>query len=155
MKAGLDELPEAPRAAPGAARLLAGLASRIPSGEVLRFGLVGVAATLTHLGMLRLGVERFAIPPVPANGLAFCLAVLVTYLGQSLWVFRQPDHSFVRLRRFLASVLAGLLANMAIMALTVGVFGLDYLVGFVSGLIIVPVSTFFLNKFWVFRKERG
>ena len=76
----------------------------------------------------------------------------VTYLGQSLWVFREFRHSLARLRKFLVSVFAGLLANIGIMALAVQVFGLNYLVGFAAALVIVPITTFLINKFWVFRR---
>lgn len=128
---------------------------RAPSGEILRFGIVGVGATLTHLGLLRVGVEWFGASPVLANGLAFCVAVLVTYFGQSRWVFRSHGHDIARLRKFLLSVCGGLFLNVGIMALTVQVLGLNYLVGFVSGLVIIPAVTFVINKFWVFGRESG
>jgi putative flippase GtrA len=130
--------------------LLLRLARRAPSGQLLRFGVVGVAATLVHLGTLRLGVERAGIPPAIANGIAFSTAVGVTYLGQALWVFHRFDHSLARFRRFAVSVLGGLLANVGIMAFAVQILGLHYLAGFVAALILVPAGTFVVNKFWVF-----
>ena len=130
--------------------LLPRLARRAPSGQLLRFGVVGIAATLVHLGTLRLGVERAGIPPAIANGIAFSAAVGVTYLGQALWVFRRSDHSLARFRRFAVSVLGGLLANVGIMAFAVQVLGLHYLVGFVAALTLVPAGTFVVNKLWVF-----
>jgi putative flippase GtrA len=80
------------------------------------------------------------------------VAVAVTYLGQSLWVFRGSGHSLARLPKFLVSVFAGLFANIGIMALAVHVFGLNYLVGFAAALVIVPIMTFLVNKFWVFSR---
>jgi putative flippase GtrA len=126
------------------------LAQRAPSGQVLRFGVVGVAATLVHLGTLRLGVERAGIAPAVANGIAFATAVSVTYFGQALWVFRRFDHSLSRLRRFAVSVVGGLIANVGIMAFAVQLLGLHYLVGFAAALTLVPAGTFIVNKFWVF-----
>lgn len=124
--------------------------ARLPLGEILRFGVVGVLATLTHFAVLTLAVEAVGLPPAPSNGLAFCVAVCVTYLGQSIWVFRQTDHGGTRMAKFLLTALGGLAANVGIMALAVDVLGLDYRVGFVTGLVLVPAGTYLVNKFWVF-----
>lgn len=126
---------------------------RLPAGEILRFGCVGVLATLTHFVILSLGVELLHLPPVLANGIAFSVAVLVTFFGQSFWVFRGHGGTDAgRIGRFGLSLVMGLLANMAIMALATGPLGLPYQTGFVAGLVLVPMASYVLNKFWVFRK---
>ena len=120
------------------------------SAQLLRFGVVGVAATLVHLSTLWLGVEQGGLPPAIANGIAFGAAVSVTYFGQALWVFRRFDHNLYRLRRFAVSVVGGLLANVGIMAFAVQLLGLHYLFGFATALVVVPAISFFVSKFWVF-----
>lgn len=133
----------------------AGIASRIkrhlPAGEVLRFAIVGIIATLTHFFVLTLGVEVVGMDPVPTNGVAFACAVCVTYLGQSLWVFRVRTHSLRQVQKFLFSAGAGFVANLALMALITGVLDLHYLIGFATVTVIVPLCTFLTNKFWVFK----
>ncbi|MFV0244799.1 MAG: GtrA family protein [Qingshengfaniella sp.] len=123
-------------------------------GQVIRFGITGITATLVHFLVLTGAVEILGLSPVLANGLAFSVAVSVTYLGQSRWVFHakavRGTAAAGRLSRFAVSVLAGLAGNMGIMALATRGLGLDYRIGFAAGLILVPVATFVLNKFWVF-----
>ena len=124
----------------------------IQLSELLRFAVVGVAATLVHFTVLTIGVELFGIPSVPMNGLAFCTAVFVTYFGQSLWVFRRPDISVARFFRFGTSIIGGLLGNVGMMALAVEILSLPYQIGFVLSVAVVSCATFLLNKFWVFGK---
>lgn len=132
-----------------------GLFKRLPKGEILRFGVVGILATLTHFGVLTLSVETVHLPAAISNGLAFCVAVIVTYLGQSYWVFSNPDHNLVRIRKFLMTALGGLLANIALMWGIVNGLGLDYRIGFATALILVPAATFVINKYWVFARHEA
>lgn len=120
------------------------------AAEIVRFAVVGVAATATHFLVLWAGVEWAGGPPAPMNGLAFLAAVSATYLGQSIWVFRRPGVSAARLARFAVSTLGGLAGNVAIMAAAVGPAQLPYEVGFALALVIVPPITYFANKLWVF-----
>ncbi len=120
--------------------------------EVLRFGIVGVTATLVHFTVLTLAVERLGAIPALANGSAFIVAVCVTYLGQSLWVFRgHAGRSSAQLMRFAVSLLIGFVANVSVMAMTTQLLGLSYQIGFLLSCVAVPVLSFFINKFWVFR----
>lgn len=130
------------------------LPGRLPFGQILRFSITGILATLTHFAVLTTGVEVFGLPPIPTNGLAFCVAVIVTYLGQSLWVFRARGHNTAQMGRFVATALLGLVSNVGLMALVVRGLGLPYQVGFVTALICVPLMTFVANKFWVFSECR-
>ncbi len=136
-----------------AMRLTDQVLRRLPPGEVLRFGIVGITATLTHFVVLTLGVEAIGMDPVPANGLAFACAVCVTYLGQSFWVFQVKRHSLKQLQKFLVSAVGGFIANLLLMALITQALGLHYYVGFLAVTILVPLGTFLLNKFWVFKHD--
>lgn len=120
--------------------------------EVVRFCTVGLTATAVHFLILTLTVEQLAIPPSPANGLAFICALLVTYLGQSLWVFSERSrHSAAQILRFSVSLGVGMITNVGVMALSVHGLNLSYQTGFTIGLILVPVLSFPINRFWVFK----
>lgn len=119
--------------------------------ELSRFGVVGLAATGLHFGLLTLLVERAGLPAPLANGAAFLCALTVTYFGQALWVFPGRSRPGVRrMLRFALSLGLGLAANVAIMALSTGVLGLGYQAGFLLGVVLVPALSFVVNRFWVF-----
>ena len=57
--------------------------------RIVRFGIVGVTATLTHAGVSLASLHWLHVPPVVANGMGFCIAFLVSMAGHSLFTFRQ------------------------------------------------------------------
>lgn len=123
-----------------------------PGWEVVRFGITGILATLTHYLVLVASVELLGLSPVISNGLAFCVAVGVTYAGQSLWVFKVSHHSWGQVRKFIFTAVAGFLANIGLMAALHSGLSIDYQIAFVIILIIVPLCTYLANKYWVFAR---
>jgi putative flippase GtrA len=121
--------------------------------QIVRFGVVGVLATLVHYLVLHFGADRLGISPVIMTGIAFCVAVCVTYTGQTLWVFAVKPFELVQLFKFGISVISGLIGNMAIMAFVVNGLGGGYQAGFAAGVVLVPVFTFVFNKYWVFAEK--
>jgi len=121
-----------------------------PGWEIVRFGITGVLATATHYLVLSTLVELAGVSPTLANGAAFCVAVGVTYAGQSLWVFKVRSHGLMQVQKFLLTAMGGLLANMGLMALLNRGIGMDYRIAFVIILFVVPLGTYLINKFWVF-----
>lgn len=122
--------------------------------QFLRFALVGVAATLTHALALTLLVEACHTDATLSNGLAFALAVQITYWGQRLWVFRRKPADARGLVRFAVTAAIGLALNVAIMALVVDGLRLDYRIGFGLALLAVPLVSFILSRKWVFADPR-
>lgn len=121
-----------------------------PGPQFIRFALVGVAATLTHALALTVLVETLLVDATLANGLAFVVAVQVTYWGQRLWVFRRAPTDASGLVRFAVTAAIGLGLNVAIMALAVDGLQLDYRIGFAAALVAVPLVSFILSRKWVF-----
>lgn len=121
-----------------------------PTGQVIRFGITGILATATHYLVLRGLVEGAGAAPTIATALAFMVAVLVTYIGQSRWVFRQRLRSATGIGKFLTTALGGLIANVVIMFVAVDLLSLHYLAGFLTALVVVPAGTFVISKLWVF-----
>lgn len=123
------------------------------SGEVLRFGLTGAAATATHMAAFALQVDGLGIAPVPANAVSVVVASAVTYLGQRFWVFRSRAGRVGagQIARFVLALgmAAGLHAGVLHLGLTV--LGLGPYAGAVLGLVVVPPLSFLINRAWVFR----
>ena len=120
-------------------------------GQGLRFGAVGLAATLLHVVLVLALVEGPDLPVLLANGLAFCAALALSYLGNHGWTFRANGGHQRHAPRFLAVALAGLVLNQAIMAASVDGFGLDYRLGLALVVTLVPLLSFLANRTWVFQ----
>jgi putative flippase GtrA len=123
--------------------------------QALRFAAVGAAASATHVAIALALIERAHLPVLTANGLAFTVAVLVSYLGNHSWTFTRAGHHDRHLPRFLAVSLAGLALNQAIVFTTVTLAGLPYLVGILIVIAVVPVLTFALSRSWAFVELRS
>ncbi len=122
-------------------------------GQVVRFGLVGVAAAATHLLVAVACVRLFAIDPQLANVVGFLFAFGVSFLGQWRWTFGAhaaplaralPSYFFVALGGFAVNALAyrWLLTHTPLRydaALALVVLG-------------VAALTFILSRFWAFRR---
>ena len=116
--------------------------------RLARFGVVGVAATLTHMAFaqvfLRLGAEAwlsFLLAYVPAFGLS--------YLGHRHFTFRQGDKSSPWKMLFVQVV--GLSAGEAMLFAVASAPAISQSLSLVVSALIVPFATYFAAKLWVFR----
>lgn len=124
-------------------------------GQAFRFAVVGGAATVTHVGVAVTLIERVGISVLSANGLAFLVAVFVSYFGHHSWTFTRDGYHDRHLPRFIAISLAGLALNQAIVFSVVTLAGFPYLVGVLVVVSIVPVLTFVLSRSWAFVEFRS
>jgi len=117
--------------------------------QLLRFAVVGtgVAAlyVLMYLGFLGLGLVQ-----TMANALAFLLAVIVQYVGQTRWTFRRPLVLPDQIVRFVCTIGLGFLLS----AGTTGVVGpMMYWHDAVSAAVVavvLPVLNYLIFRVWVF-----
>ncbi len=119
--------------------------------QLMRFGVIGVAATLTHAGIVLILVENGLIEPFWANFIAFMVALFVTYGGNHKWTFGLAGAHRRHFPRFLGAALLGLLLNQLIVYAIVEVLGWDYRISLALVVTAVPAITFTLNRLWVFQ----
>ena len=117
---------------------------------LLRFGISGIAATLTHVLVFVALVEGLSVAPVPASVPAFCAALLVSYGLNYRWTFAATGEHGVLLPRFVLVSIAGLLVNVSITYAVVDIGGYWYGYALAAVIATVPLLTFLLSKFWVF-----
>lgn len=146
-----------PSARPSArAYALAVRALRMP---VVRFVLVGGAATVVHAGSTVLLIEGFGMA---SAGLAAALGAVAgmatSYLGNWAWTFRAAGSGAGGHGRYLPRFLAAYLLVLAFNALTVHVLadrmGVPYAIPLALALSLSPVLTFLLNRHFVFVDAR-
>ena len=122
--------------------------------QFIRFGLVGIIATLCHMGTLIILVEIFKYIPLLASTIGFILAVLVSYILNYRFTFMVSGSHAMFFPRYLIVCITGLTINTSIMYVTVNVLNWWYIIGQISTLAIVPVTNFTLNKFWTFKEKQ-
>lgn len=122
--------------------------------QMVRFGFVGLAATAVHVAMLFFLVEQLGAEPVLASVPAFLAALAVSFLANHHWTFAARGAYGQYFIRFAAVSVAGLLLNIAIMYVTVSLMQLSYVAGLMAVIILVPLVSFFLQRYWTFSSSR-
>ena len=84
------------------------------TAQLWRFGVVGIAATITHFSVAIGLVELAGLPVLGANFLAFAVALGVSYGGNHRWTFERSDAHRRYLPRFAAVAIGGLGLNQSI-----------------------------------------
>lgn len=135
----------------GAAR--EALRHRLPGRQTLaklfRFGISGVIATGIHVAVATPMIYLLHASQVSANGVAFIIANICSYLLNTLWSFGASPGRDSYLR-FLAVSLVGLGITLGISSVAPAL-GAGYWHGLAAILSVVPVVTFVLHRSWTYR----
>jgi putative flippase GtrA len=121
--------------------------------QIMRFGMVGGAATLTHAGVYYYLVAGKLLTPLLANFAAYAVAFSVSFIGHRHWTFgdaRKDRRNNYAIFRFLSVSLSGLAINSAAVLLLVNFLRLPEWTPLIVIVGMTPIFTFLLNRFWVF-----
>jgi putative flippase GtrA len=120
------------------------------------FAAIGVINTLVDLVVFLVAYNLFAIPLVPANVLAWLVAVSGSYVMNSFITFAAESGRQLRLRdyaTFIASGIAGLVANTTV--LVVAAYWMPVLAAKLTAIVASFLVNFSLSHFVVFpRRDR-
>ena len=117
--------------------------------QLFSFGVVGVAATLSHVGVAWLLIESVALNAYLANAFGACIAFLVSFLGNANFTFSTNRSFWSSARRYVWVSLLSLMLTSIILVLTRH-YGLSTIAYVAAVLVTVPPATFFLAKLWAF-----
>ena len=117
--------------------------------QLFSFGVVGVAATLSHVGVAWLLIESTEINAYLANAMGACAAFMVSFLGNANFTFITDRSFWSSARRYVWVSLLSLTLTSIILALTRH-YELSITTYVMAVLMIVPPATFFLAKLWAF-----
>jgi len=120
--------------------------------DVFRFIIIGGLATVVHYIIALCAHHMFGAPPLWANFIAFCGAFNVTYIGNYFWVFDADTQHRKSLPKSLAVSITGLLLSQFIVWVLTEKMGVVFHVTLLAAVMLVPLVTFTLNRFWVFEK---
>lgn len=111
--------------------------------------MTGLLVTGVHVVAAVLFVHLVLANPPLANGFAFVVATMVSYLINTLWSFSSRLHGRT-LGRFVVVSIGGFGLAMLVAWVAQRV-GLGYLAGIAAVALIIPVYTFILHNFWTYR----
>ncbi|MEM9138355.1 MAG: GtrA family protein [Pseudomonadota bacterium] len=120
-----------------------------------RFGVVGIAATLIHLGGAWSANRWLDLSEYMANSAGFALAFAVSYLGHFYWTFQAQSRHRQSLGRFLAVALTGFALSNLIVWAVVAQAGQPFEAALAVILLIVPGSSWLVSRLWAFRSPSG
>ena len=136
-------------------KLVRELATNSLSQQLVSFFIIGVGATLTHAIVFNISFEQLQLHHFMANILGFCIAFLVSYLGQFHWTFKDQTIQLSDKRstffKFLKIALLGFLVNLLWSYLILEFLLLHHYYYLALLTFVTPILIFMLNKFWVFK----
>lgn len=120
-------------------------------GELLRFGFVGIAATLLYVVLSAIFIYA-NIAPVIASAASYIICMFASYLGHRFLTFRSTHSSSKEFGKFAVVTFAGLLTSTCVMAATLRL-GLDASLGVLAVVVSIPIVNFVIFKVWVFNQS--
>jgi putative flippase GtrA len=120
------------------------------AGSLLRFGLVGGAASATYV-VVALLAARAGVTPQTANIIGVVASTTVSFLGHLFYSFRRDRITRAYLIRFLILSVAVYAFSSAGTHIGVAWFGWPYWAVVLAVAATIPLFTWTAGRFWVFR----
>ena len=121
--------------------------------QLIKFGLVGVVATVIDFGTLMLLTEIMHIDVLVSSAVAFSVSVIANYILSMLFVFKGGKNGKVKeFILFVVLSIGGLLINQFIMWLGTEILMLYYLWVKIFACIFVPIYNFVTRKIFLEKK---
>lgn len=116
-----------------------------------RFALVGVAATLIHLGVAQAALATGGLSVFWANALGFVVAFVAGFLGHQYFTFNRAAPFWQAFRRYGVIALGGFIVNNVVLFGLVQAQILIEAVALAIAIAVVPIGTFLASRFWGFQ----
>ena len=121
--------------------------------QLIKFGIVGVIATVIDFGVLMFLKELMHIDVLAASAVAFSVSVIANYILSMLFVFESSGNSKVKeFLIFVALSIGGLLLNQFIMWIGTEILTAYYLWVKAFALVFVPIYNFVTRKIFLEKK---
>jgi putative flippase GtrA len=130
--------------------------NRATSAKVASFALVGVVNTLIDVNVFAIAYAIFGIPLIPANLLAWFIAVSFSYAANAMTTFGPESGQVLTIKDYVKFVMSG--AAGGLIATTALVIASGFFSVITAKLISIFAgfaANFLLSNFYVFRSKRG
>ena len=118
--------------------------------QFIKFTIVGIIASGIHIGTVIFLVELYSMNPVKSSVPAYIAALLTAYILNKTWTFQHKDTLIKAFIPYTLVSTLGLGLNILIMTVLIEQLHIKYFFALAAAVIIVPVVTFTLHKYWTF-----
>lgn len=118
--------------------------------SVLRFGIIGIVATITHIVIVAFILAFNLMPIFTANFTAFLTAFCVSFIGNYKWTFKSHNNLKRSLGRYFLIASLGFIVNNIILFILIYEKILPPLYAAIISACFIPIVTFLLSKYWAF-----
>lgn len=125
---------------------------RLLFGEAVRFGLVGLSATLLYVALFWLLTSELSLIPAVSAIFASIISIVASYIGHYFFTFRHSGSHFRSMTRFLA-VSATLIAANSMLVEIVDRYFVFKSAPLIATCIFYPLASFLLIRTLVFRRR--
>lgn len=120
----------------------------------LRFATVGVVVAVYYL-MAFWGLLKVFGSPWIANFWAFGSAVMIQYIGQTVWTFGKLMAVPAQIGKFLCMIGVGLIVSSAVTGVLGPQIGLSNFTSALVVVVLLPIINFVVLRFWVYREQNS
>ena len=137
-------------------RLVEAWRSRALPAKAVSFAIVGVVNTLIDVNVFAIAYGIFGIPLIPANGLAWLVAVSFSYTANAMTTFGPESGQVLRIRDYLRFVMSGAVGGLvATTALIIAATSVPVITAKLISIFAGFAANFLLSNFFVFRSKRA
>lgn len=118
--------------------------------QIIRFGIVGVIATIIDYIILYILTEYLNIHYLISSTISFSISLIVNYYLSIKWVFKvNKNQTINELLKFVFLSIIGLIINEIILYLGVHLLNIYYMICKVGSIIIVMIYNFITRKIFI------
>jgi len=120
--------------------------------QLIKFGLVGIVATIIDYGLLVIFTEMFNIPSLLSAAISFTISVIFNYIASVKWVFNVNNKKHSKTKElviFIILSVIGLLINEFIMWILEKEFSMHYTITKLLATVVVMFWNFITRKIFL------
>lgn len=124
--------------------------------QIMKFGLVGVVATLIDYAIMVLLTELFKINPLISAAISFTISVIFNYIASVKWVFDVDKEKNSKTKEFVVFItlsIIGLGINELVMWILDKEFGIHYMISKIVATGVVMCWNFITRKIFLESKK--
>jgi len=119
-------------------------------GRLLRFGLVGIVATVVYTAACLLAIEVLMFSPLEASVLGFTAAMGISYYGHTVFSFKLAVDHRSYLHRFATLTAVSFITSTGMTWLLSNVMNVPHRIVLAILFVVLPAISYVCNRFWVF-----